>query len=136
MKHLLASVIPLLAFCSALVSAQTSVTADEAATLISRVKQTPASQLDSTLPHMAFEKWVISQVGSDATINWLARTGNNQGSLWVETDVTMQGRPGIVIMTTATPKPKFQSLPLMRAGDFAEWPRLRELRDAVKRAKN
>ena len=84
---------------------------------------------------MAFEKWVVSQVGSDATINWLVRTAESQGAPWIETDVTIQGRPGIVIMTAGSRKPKFLSLQLLRAGDFAEWPRLRELPDAVKRAK-
>ena len=136
MKHSLTSVMVCLALCSILVSAQATMNNDDAAKLISRVKQTPASQLDSALPHMTFEKWVVSQVGKDAEINWAVRNADGQGVSLIEADVSFQGRPGIVIMIAGTPDPRFHSLALVRANDDAEWPRLRELPEAVRRAKD
>jgi hypothetical protein len=136
MKHFLTAVMLCLALCPVLVSAQTTISNDDAAKLISRVKQTPASQLDSALPQMTFEKWVVSQVGKDAAINWAVRNADGQRVPWVEADVLLQGRPGIVIMIAGTPEPTFRSLELVRAGDAAEWSRLRELPEAVRRAKD
>src|ERR1700688_2241371 len=93
MKHFLTSVMLCLTLCSVFVSAQTTISNDDAAKLISRVKQTPASQLDSALPQMTFEKWVVSQVGNDAAINWAVRNADGQRVLWIEADVSFQGRP-------------------------------------------
>jgi hypothetical protein len=48
--------------------------------------------------------------------------------LWFEADVSIQGRPGIVIMIAEAPRKIrgtkfiFDSLMLMRTGDYAEWP--------------
>jgi len=112
----------------------------DAAKLISIVKQTPASQLDSTLPNMTFEGWLGRQVGKDSTITWAVRTGDGHGLPWVEANVSIQGRPGIVIeIATGRPngiptKPRFQSLLLMRA-EIAEWPRLRDLPTAMTKAR-
>ena len=126
-----------LALSSIFVSAQTTVTDDDVAELISHVQQTLASQLDSALPRMAFEKWLHSQAGSDAAIHWLVRTADvpDQGFPWVEVDVAILGRPGIVIMVAVATKPTFHSLELMRVGEYAEWPRLRDLPQALKRAR-
>jgi len=136
MKHFLTSVVLCLALCSVLVSAQTTISNNDAAKLISRVKQTPASQLDSALPQMTFEKWVVSQVGKDAAIDWAVRNADGQRAPLIEADVSFQGRPGIVIMIAGTLEPTFRSLELVRAGDAAEWSRLRELPEAVRRAKD
>ncbi len=130
-------------------SAQSRLTGDDVAKLIFHVKQTPASQLDSALPPMTFEKWLLLQVGRDAAIGWAVRTagdrtavGRSLGLPWVEADVSIQGRPGLVIMMAngtseggIASKPRFQSLELVRAGEYAEWPRLRELPAALKRAR-
>jgi hypothetical protein len=124
-------------------SAQTPLTDDDVPKLIFQVKQTPASQLDSALPHMTFEKWLLLQVGREAAIGWVVRTGVDRslGLPWVEADISIQGRPGIVIMIGngrsergIAPKPMFQSLKLVRAGEYEEWPRLRDLPAALKRA--
>ncbi len=136
MKHFLTSLMLFLFLCSFFVSAQTTTRDAEAAELVSRIKQTPASRLDSALPHMTFEKWVVSQVGKDASISWVVRNADAQRPSWIEVDVSYQGRPGIVIMIAGTPEPKFRSLELVRADDTAEWPRLRELPEAVTSAKN
>jgi hypothetical protein len=120
---------------SVLVSAQPTSTDQDAAKLITRVKQTSASQFDSALPHMEFEKWLRGQVGTDAVINWVLRTGDGHDLPWVEADVSIHGRPGIVIMIEGAPEPKFRSLQLVRADEFAEWPRLSALPRAVRKAR-
>jgi hypothetical protein len=130
-----------LAVSCVLVSAQTNRTNDNAANLISRVQQTPASQLDSTLPRMPLDRWLRSQVGSDTTINWAVRTADIsiQRYPWIEADVSIQGRPEIVIiviMIAAAKRPTFHSLELIEAGGIAEWPRLCFLPEALKRAKD
>ena len=127
-----------LAVSCVLVSAQTNRTNDDAAKLISRVQQTPASQLDSTLPHVSVERWLRYQVGSDAAINWAVRTADVsiQRYPWIEADVSIQGRPEIVIMIAAAKRPTFHSLELIAAGGTAEWPRLRDLPEALKRARD
>ena len=137
MKPFLTAVMLCLALCSVPVSAQTTLSDDDAAKLISRVKLTPASQLDSALPaRMTFEKWIISQVGKNAVINWAVRHADGQRVPWVEADVSLQGRPGIVIMIAGTPEPTFRSMELVRADDTAEWSRLQELPEAIRRAKD
>jgi len=127
-----------LSLSSAILSAQMTLTDEDAAKLISRVQQTSASQLDSALPRMTFERWLRSQVGTDTTINWVVRTADVsvQRYPWIETDISIHGRPGIVIMIAAATKPTFQSLQLMWAGDYAEWPRLRDLPEALRRARD
>lgn len=133
----LTSLALVLAFSSVLLSAQTSLSDDAAARLIARVQQTPASQLDPALPRIPFEKWLRSQIGSEAAIGWAVRTADvrYQRDPWVEADVSIQGRPGIVIMIAVSRKPKFQSLEFMRAGEDAEFPHLRDLPDAVSKAR-
>ena len=60
----------------------------------------------------------------------------------IEADITIQGRPGIVIMFTpgaaesgTTTAPKFHSLELLRSGEFAESSHLRDLPKALKKAR-
>lgn len=128
-------------FSSINVSAQATPANDDVAKLISGVKLTLASQLDPALPPVTFEKWLRLQVGRDATIGWAVRTGDGHGLPWVEADVSEQGRPGIVIMIScgasegAIMRPKFLSLALVRADQYAEWPRLRDLPAALQKAR-
>lgn len=128
-------------FSSVLVSAQATPTNDDDAKLISGVKLTLASQLDPVLPPVPLEKWLRLQVGRDATIGWAVRTGDGHGLPWIEADVSDQGRPGIVIMIScgasegAIMRPKFHSLELVRADEYAEWPRLRDLPAALQKAR-
>jgi hypothetical protein len=133
----LTSLVLCLTLSSLFTSAQTPLT-DNDVELIFRVKQTPASQLDSALPAMTFEKWLLVEVGREAAIGWAVRTAGDRslGLPLVEADVSVQGRPAIVIMiANRTSKPIFQSLELVRAGEYADWPRLRDLPLALKRAK-
>lgn len=132
-------------FSSVLVSAQTTLTNDDVVRLISRVKLTPASQLDPALPPVTFEKWLRLQVGRDAGLGWAVGTVNVPGHdlKWVEAAVTDRGLPGIVIRIACGPseggaatKPKFHSLQLVRADEYAEWPRLRDLPVALRRARD
>jgi hypothetical protein len=133
-----------LTLSSVFASAQMVLTDDDAAKLISHVKRTPASQLDSALPPMTFEKWLLLQAGRDAAIDWVVRSAVEQGLglPYVEADVSIQGRPGIVLMIAngtsdggIASKPIFHSLQLVRADEYAEWPRLRDLPAALKRAR-
>jgi hypothetical protein len=122
---------------------QTALTDSNGAALISRVKQTPASQLDSKLPNVKLEEWLLDQVGTDARVNWVVRTGEEGSGLpWVETDISVEGRPGIVIFIACGKPggehgsaPMFKSLQLVRKGEFAEWPHLHDLRAAMKRVR-
>jgi hypothetical protein len=131
-------------FGSILVSAQTTLTACDFDKLISRVKLTPASQLNPSLPPMTFEEWLRLQAGEDGGIAWAVRTGDEPGSglPWVEADVAVQGHPGIVIMIACgtidgaiATKPGFHSLELVRAHESAEWPHLRDLPVALQRVR-
>lgn len=121
---------------------QSDGTEQDTAKLISIVKQTPASQLDSALPNMTFEDWLTKRVGKDSTIAWVVRTGEGHGHPWVEADISIEGRPAIVIMiacgrpdTGTDTKPTFLSLQLVRKNEFAEWPHLHDLRAAMERAR-
>jgi hypothetical protein len=113
----------------------------DTAKLMSIVKQTPASQLGSALPKVAFEQWLAQQVGKHSAIAWVLRTGQGHDLPWVEADISIERRPALVIMiacggtdTGADTKPRFQSLQLVRKNEFAEWPHLHDLRAAMKRA--
>jgi hypothetical protein len=125
------------------VMGQTALTDSDGAALITRVKQTPASQLDSKLPNVKFEEWLLGQVGTDARVAWVLKTGEEgYGFPWVETDISVEGRPGIVILIACGKTdgehgsaPMFKSLQLVRKGEFAEWPHLHDLRAAMKRAR-
>jgi hypothetical protein len=115
----------------------------DAAKLISVVKQTPASQLDPALPHTAFEEWLARQVGGDSTTAWVVRTGEGRGLPWVEADISVEGRPAVVIMIAggkpdsgADAKVRFLSLQLVRKNEFAEWHHLHDLHVAMTRARN
>lgn len=107
------------------------------------MKNAPASQIESDLPSTTFEKWVLRQVGNDATIFWVVRIPDDpvNGPPLVEADVSIQGRPGIVIMIAAAPRKirgtkfRLESLLLMRKDDYAEWPNLGDLPKAVERAR-
>lgn len=135
------SVVLCIALSLAFALAQTNLPAEDAA-LIPVVKQMPASQLDSALPQMTFEKWLQLHVGKDATIAWVVRTGDGHGLPWVEADVSVQEHPAIVIMI-ACGKPdggigtraRFRSLQLVRKSEFLEWSHLRDLPAAMKRAR-
>jgi len=134
-----------LALDSTLVVAQMGQTNDDVVALISRVKATPASQIDPTLPPVALEKWLGAQAGPDAAIGWAVRSADDPGHglPWVEADISLRGRLALVIMIatgtsrggTAT-KPTFRSLQLIQAGDITEWPRLRDFPTAFKRARD
>ena len=63
---------------------------DDVVELVSRVKVTPASQICGS-PPVALEKWLDTQPGTDAAIAWVVRTA----------DVSLHGRPTLVIMMTA-----------------------------------
>ena len=66
---------------------QTALTDSNGAALIARVKQTPASQLDSKLPNVKLEEWLLDQVGTDARVNWVLRIGKEgYGLPWVEAE--------------------------------------------------
>ena len=145
----LASVALLFALACVFTPSQTTASAREAAAeedadkLISVVKQTPASQLDPALPNTTFEEWLVKQVGKDSTIAWVVRTGEGHGLPWVEADISVEGRPAIVIMIAggrpdsgADAKSRFLSLQLVRKNEFAEWPHLHDLSAAMKRARN
>ena len=141
---LLTSLLLCLTFMSFSASAQKPLTNDDVAKLIFHVKNTLASQLDSALPPVTFEEWLLAQVGQDAAIGWVVRTGVDPGLGFplVEADVSFQGRPGVVIMiANATSKgeiaakPRFQSLGLVRTGEYAEWPRLCDLPAALIRVR-
>ena len=148
-KHggVIVSRLPCLALCLAVgfitASAQTNVSHDHNAELISRVKNASASQIESHLPSTTFEKWVLRQVGNDATISWTVRIPDDplNGPPLVEADVSIQGRPGIVIMIVATPRKirgtkfRLESLLLMGTDDYGERPNLRDLPKAVERAR-
>ena len=116
---------------------------EDAAKLISIVKQTPASELDSALSNTTFEEWLAKQVGKDSAIGWVVRTGEGHGLPWVEADISVEGRPALVIMIAcgrpdsgADAKPRFLSLQLLRKNELAEWPHLHDLPAAMKRARN
>ena len=139
--------LPCLALCLAIgfitASAQTNLSHDHNAELISTVKNAPASQIEPGLPSTTFEKWLFLQVGNDATISWTVRIPDDpvNGPPLVEADVSIQGRPGIVIMIAAVPRKirgtkfRLESLLLMGTDDYAEWPNLRDLPKAVERAR-
>ena len=72
-------------------------------------------------------------------IGWAVRTAD--ASVWrfprVEADISIPGRPGgLVIMIAVGKRPTFQSLFLNRVGDEAEWTRLRDLPEALIRARD
>ena len=126
---------------SILLAAQASLSDDATSQLIDRVKQTPAWQLDSALPKMPFEQWLQHEAGYDATVAWVVRTSDDfrKSTPWVEADVSLHGRAGIVIMISSEPsggltKAKFRSLELVRAHEHAEWNHLRDLPEALKKA--
>lgn len=142
-----ASVALLFALACVLAPSQTTasgreVSAEEdAAKLIAVVKQTPASQLDPVLPNTTFEEWLGKQVGKGSTITWTVRTGEGHGLPWVEADISVEGRPAIVIMIAggrpdsgADGNSRFLSLQLLRKNEFAEWSHLHDLPAAMKKA--
>jgi hypothetical protein len=136
----LVSVVLCIALSLAFALAQTNLPAEDAA-LIPVVKQMPASQLDSALPQMTFEKWLQIHVGKDGTIAWVVRAGDGHGLPWVEADVSVQEHPAIVIMIASKPhggigtRARFRSLQLVRKSEFLEWSHLRDLPAAMKRAR-
>ena len=141
--------LPCLALClavgSVIVSAQTNLLIGhvDVAETISRVKNVPVSQIDPAFPPMPFETWLALQIGNDAVISWGVRVPDDpvNGPPLVEADVSIQGRPRIVIMIAEAPRKIrgtkfiFDSLMLMRPGDYAEWPNLGDLPEALKRAR-
>lgn len=130
-----------IALSSVSVSTQLTPTSDEVAKVISRVKQTEASRLDSSLPSTTLEKWLFVQVGADADVGWVVRTGEQSGQdlPWVEADISIRRVPSIVVViatgTSESAELKFHSLQLVRKDEYAAWPRLRDLPAAMKRAR-
>lgn len=125
---------------SVLLFAQATLTDEDVAKLIFRVQQSSAARLDPTLPPMPFETWLRSEVGSEAVIGWVVRTAD--ASVWrfprVEADISIQGRPGVVIMIAVGKQPTFKSLQLIEEGegDIFEWTRLRDLPEALTKARD
>jgi hypothetical protein len=111
--------------------------------LIPKVQRTLASELDPTLPRVSLEEWMRDQIGNNATINWAVRTGKWEDDFpWVEADISVGNRPGIVIMIACgkrhggtNPRPRFKSLELLRRGEFAEWPHLHDLPVAMRKVR-
>jgi hypothetical protein len=130
-----------LGFASALEGA-TPAGEDDPAILIPRVQNTIAAKLDSALPQVSFEEWIRQQIGNDATVNWAARSGKGHDLPWVEADISVGDRPGIIIMIACGKRgggtctqPRFMSLELLRGGDSSEWPHLRDLPAAMRKAR-
>ena len=135
-------------FCVALTigfaSAQQDSTAknDPALLLIGKVQATPAAKLDSTLPQVSLQEWLSQQIGADATVAWVVRTGMGDDLPWVEADISVGNRPAIVIMIACgrhnwvtRSRPMFKSLLLYRQGEFVEWPHLHDLPVAMRQAR-
>src|SRR5258708_2521449 len=92
---------------------------------------------------MTFEKWLPLQVARDAAIGWAARNAVDRrlGLLFPgNPESKCRLRPIVIMIANRTSergiasKPMFRSLEL-RAGEYAEWPRLRGLPAALKRAR-
>ena len=110
--------------------------------LIVEVQRTLASNLDSTLPPIALEEWIRGQIGSNANIVWVVRTGKREDFPWVEADISVGSQPEIVIVIACgkhngaiKARPVFRSLQLVRQGEFAEWPHLHDLPVAMRKAR-
>ena len=115
---------------------------DDLALLIADVQATPAAKLDSTLPQVSLQEWIGQQIGADATVAWVVRTGDGHDLPWVEADISVGNRPAIVIMIACRrhtwvtrSRPMFKSLLLFRQGEFAEWPHLHDLPVAMRQAR-
>ena len=121
---------------------QTSTVKDEPAGLIAEVQGTPASTFDSNLLRIPFEEWVRRQIGKDASVAWVVRSGAGDDLPYVEADVSVGDQPGIVIMIAcgnrnekSRARPIFKSLELVRQGEFAEWRHLHDLPVAMRKAR-
>lgn len=132
----------LLALASVFAVAQTGVSDDGTIKLISLVQTTPASHLDSRLPSVPFSEWLADQAGKDADIIWVARvpTDSSGAPLLIEADISYQRQPALVVMIEVSRRKSgmrftFHSLALLRVGEYAEWPSLASLPEAVTRAK-
>jgi hypothetical protein len=115
---------------------------DDPTVLIAKVQKTIAAKLDSTLPSVSCEEWIRQQIGNDATVNWAVRSGKGHDLPWVEADISVEDRPGIVIMIACGKRAggtctqlRFMSLELLRDRDSDEWPRLRDLPVAMRKAR-
>ena len=115
---------------------------DDPTILISKVQKTLASKLDSTLPSVSLGEWMRDQVGNDAKINWVVRTGTGADFPWVEADISVGNQPGIVILIACgkrhggtNQQPRFKSLELLRQGESAEWTHLHDLPVAMMKAR-
>ena len=115
---------------------------DDPTVLIPSVQRTMAARLDSTLPPVSFEEWIRHQIGNYATVHWVVQSGTGHDLPWVEADISVGGQPGIVIMIACGKRgggtctqPRFMSLELLRGGDSSEWPHLRDLPAAMRKAR-
>jgi hypothetical protein len=70
---------------------------DDVVELVSRVKVTPAAQIDPALPPVALGKWLDTQAGTDAAIAWVVSTADRprRGISLREADILPHGRPGM-----------------------------------------
>jgi hypothetical protein len=105
-------------------------------------QRAPASTLDSSLPRIPFEEWVRRQIGGDASVAWVLRSGAGDDFPYVEADVSVGNQPGIVIMIAcgnrneeSKARPTFKSLELVRQGEFAKWRHLRDLPVAMRKTR-
>lgn len=127
---------------SALAQQGSSVKNDPALLLIAKVQATPAAKLESTLPQVSLQEWLGQQIGADATVAWVVRTGEGHDLPWVEADISVGNQPAIVIMIACgrhnwvtRSRPMFKSLLLFRQGEFVEWPHLHDLPVAMRQAR-
>jgi len=134
--------LPFLALASVFAVAQTGVGDDGIMTINSQVQATPASRLGSGLPSEPLSEWLANQAGKDADIIWMARVpADSSGApLMIEADISYQRQPALVIMIEVSKRKSgmrftFHSLALSRTGEYAEWPSLVNLPEAVTRAK-
>jgi len=101
--------------CTCLVRAQVStpesLTDAQLVEVVGRVKQAPASGLDSALPAIAFAKWLEMEAGPGSKIGWALRypavdsgEARSEVPTCVEADAVMKdGRSIIVFIAVGTP---------------------------------
>ncbi|HKH97914.1 MAG TPA: hypothetical protein VJ999_02310 [Candidatus Sulfotelmatobacter sp.] len=112
---------------------------------ISQVKGTLASKLDSALPAIRLEDWLLQQAGTNAKFGWVLRyRPRKEGQPiydfpdWVEADITLQdGRSISILVGFRAPKqrPYIYSLHVIRdKHEIADLNRLSELTDLLRQS--
>jgi len=112
---------------------------------ISQVKDTLASKLDSALPAIRLEEWLLDQVGTNAKFGWVLRyrpwkEGQPMREIpdWVEADIMLQdGRSISILVAFHAPKqrPYIYSVHVIRGKhEIAELNRLGDLTDFLRQS--